>query len=154
MNHRRPYGIHYGFTLIELMIVVATVAILASIAYPSYQEHLRKSRRAEAQSALLQMGQFMERYFTTNSCYQKKGTDLSCMDASDNSTPPLPITQVPLTGTNSYYTLTVSAGPLAYTLTATPAGIQTGDKCGNFTLNQAGQRGISGTVAVTDCWRQ
>ena len=53
-----------GFTLIELMIAVAIVGILAGIAYPSYQDSVRKSRRADAQGALLGFANAMERYFT------------------------------------------------------------------------------------------
>ena len=55
-----------GFTLIELMIVVAIIAIIAAVAFPSYQEHVRKTRRADAQTALLELSQFMERHYTAN----------------------------------------------------------------------------------------
>jgi type IV pilus assembly protein PilE len=58
-----------GFTLIELMIAVAVVGILASIAYPSYIDHVRKSRRADAQGALMGLSNAMERFFTQNSTY-------------------------------------------------------------------------------------
>ncbi|MDW7601742.1 prepilin-type N-terminal cleavage/methylation domain-containing protein, partial [Stenotrophomonas maltophilia] len=53
-----------GFTLIELMIVVAVVAILAAIAYPSYSEHVRKSRRAQAKADLVEYAQLAERFHT------------------------------------------------------------------------------------------
>ena len=57
---------HQGFTLIELMIVVAVIGILASIAYPSYREYVAKSRRAEAKTVLLSAQQWMERFYTEN----------------------------------------------------------------------------------------
>lgn len=60
-----------GFTLIELMVVVAVIGILASIAYPSYQEYVRKSRRAEGRTALLELLQQQERYMTQNNTYFK-----------------------------------------------------------------------------------
>ena len=58
-----------GFTLIELMIVVAVVAILASIAVPAYQEQIRKSRRAQAKADMVEYAQMAERYFTVNNTY-------------------------------------------------------------------------------------
>ena len=58
-----------GFTLIELMIVVAVVAILAAIAVPSYQEQVRKSRRAQAKADLVEYAQMAERFFTVNNTY-------------------------------------------------------------------------------------
>ena len=62
-----------GFTLIELMIAVAIVGILAGIAYPSYQDSVRKSRRADAKGALLGFANAMERYFTENNSYLGAG---------------------------------------------------------------------------------
>ncbi|MCC4620365.1 type IV pilin protein, partial [Xanthomonas cassavae CFBP 4642] len=58
-----------GFTLIELMIVVAVVGILAAVAYPSYAEHIRKSRRAQAKADLVEYAQMAERSHTTNNTY-------------------------------------------------------------------------------------
>jgi type IV pilus assembly protein PilE len=60
-----------GFTLIELMIVVAIIAILAAIAYPSYQDSVRKTKRAVAQADLMELASFMERFFTENNRYHQ-----------------------------------------------------------------------------------
>src|SRR5690606_38472416 len=81
-----------GFTLIEVMIVVAIIGILAAIAYPSYQDHVRKSRRADAQTALLELAQFMERHYTTNGRYL----------TSANAAPALPFSEAPKDGTTKF----------------------------------------------------
>jgi type IV pilus assembly protein PilE len=134
------FRVQFGFTLIELMITVAVVAILASIAYPSYQAQLRISRRADAQASLMELQNFMERFFTENSCYQDKGADGSCSNSGDNADPVLPFTASPRSGT-AYYSLSLAAvTPTTYTLRATPVagGPQAGD--GMLELDQTGAR--------------
>ncbi len=69
MDNPRHMRVHAGFTLIELMIVVAIIGILAAIAYPSYQEQVQKSRRADCQGALTGLASAMERFFTVNTTY-------------------------------------------------------------------------------------
>lgn len=59
-----------GFTLLELMIVVAVVAILAAVAYPSYRDSVLKGRRAEARTALAELLQQQERFMTQNNTYK------------------------------------------------------------------------------------
>jgi type IV pilus assembly protein PilE len=124
-------------TLIELMIVVAIVGILAAIAYPSYQEQVRTSRRADAQAALMQLAQFMERYYTENDCYQPKGDDDVCDD--DNADPTLPFSEAPVDGNDKYYDLTqqINTGT-AFTLRATPKRAQSGN--GYLELSNTGAR--------------
>jgi type IV pilus assembly protein PilE len=101
-----------GFTLIELLVTVAIVAILAAIAVPSYQGQIKKSRRADAKSALLELTQFMEKTYTENNTYRPGAP------AAD---PTLPFTQTPKDGTTKYYNLTISASTgTSYTLLATP----------------------------------
>lgn len=124
-----------GFTLIELMIVVAIVAILAAIAVPSYQFAMVKSRRSVAQGCLTEAAQFMERYYTTNLTYAN-ATLANCSESS-NAT---------------YYTLVLSNNTsTAYTVTTTPQGTQASrDKdCGTMTMDAAGQKTAS---KPGKCW--
>ena len=135
MRHR-----HQGFTLIELMIVVAIVGILSAIAYPSYAEYIRRGHRAEARAGLLQGAQWMERAATA------KGTYPLAADF------PAALKTVP---NNRYDVSIASADGATFTLTATPKGAQVGDKCGNYTLANTGLRGAKGVTTgdiVTECW--
>jgi type IV pilus assembly protein PilE len=135
-----------GFTLIELMIAVAVVGILAAIAYPSYQEHVRKARRADAQSALLELAQFMERHYTANGRY------LTAAGVAPN----LPFAEAPKDGSSKYYDLSFSATPTAssYTLRAVPKGGMTGDACGTMTLSNTGAKGQATGASLAECWRR
>jgi len=123
-----------GFTLIELMVVVAIIAILAMIAYPSYTEQVRKSRRGTAQACLVELAQYMERYYTTNMAYTNAA---------------LPNTDCRNELTN-FYTFSFSGTPNAttFTIQAVPTGAQAGDTCGTLTIDQAGQK----TPTTTGCW--
>lgn len=130
-----------GFTLVELMIVCAIVAILAAIAYPSYINAMQKGRRTDAKSALVGAAGQMERYFTERSTYATAtlGTGAGAV--------------YPSTSQNGYYTLTISASSTSsYTLRAAPAGVQTSDACGAYTYTDQGVKGVTGSLAVADCW--
>jgi|SRR5690606_19662386 type IV pilus assembly protein PilE len=128
-----------GFTLIELMIVVAILAILAAIAYPAYINHTTNSRRAAASACLTELSQFMERYYTTNMKYEDAVLpDTSCQSDLD-----------------PFYTFAFQGAPTtsAYTITAAPKGAQSRDtKCGTLGLNQTGTRTVSGSAGVAECW--
>ena len=139
---------HNGFTLIELMVTVAIVGILAGIAYPSYQDSVMKSRRADAKGALLGFANAMERHFTQNNTYLGAGTT-----GGNTGTPTIFSATSPVGGGTPYYNLTLNAATAnTYTLNAAPTGAQTNDKCGTLSLTQTGVRGVSTSVAVTDCW--
>ena len=137
-----------GFTLIEVMIVVAIVGILAAVALPSYREHFAHSRRIDAQSSLLETAQFMERFYTANGRYdQDTGGTAVALPAALTTTPPA------ATGTRVTYNVSLQAiAPQTYTLRAVPANVQTGDRCGTLTLASTGARGAGGPVQ--DCWRR
>jgi len=135
-----------GFTLIELMIVVAIVGILAAIAYPSYQESTAKSRRADAKSALLGLSTAMERFYTENNF-----TYIGAASAGDGSAPDKTLypSEAPLDGNTKYYDLQITDEEAStYTLTAIPKGAMSGDRCGNLTLSSAGVRGAD----AANCW--
>jgi type IV pilus assembly protein PilE len=139
-----------GYTLLELMIVVAVIATLAAVAIYAYSGQMRKGRRAAAQADLAELAQFMERNYNNNDTY--------CGVADCSSSPTLPFTASPQEGSVKYYNLTVStpapASPTftpTFTLTATPkpGTDQVKDACGTMTLNQTGAK----TANSADCWR-
>lgn len=134
-----------GFTLIEVMIVVAIVAIITAVALPSYQDYIRRGHRAEARAALLQAAQWMERAATATGTYP--------LTASFPTT----LTTIQ----SGRYTVAVASPPAsaasgaAFTLTATPTGTQSLDKCGSLTLAHTGARGAASAASgalVTECW--
>jgi type IV pilus assembly protein PilE len=129
-----------GFTLIELMIVVAVVGVLAAIAIPSYQEYIRRSQRAEARAEVLRAEGWLERFYTENNRYSNNAAN------NLNTTFSGIFTSVPAGGPARYdIGLTVSA--TTYTITATPTttGSMNGDACGSYTKTNTGALSYSGT---------
>lgn len=130
-----------GFSLIELMIVVAIVAVLASIAIPTYSNYVVRTNRVSAESCLSNMANYMERYYTTNLKYT--GAALPALDCKGTGQ----------TG-NDYNYVLASATTSKYTLQAVPINSQlTRDKkCGTLSLDQTGTRGKTGTAPIEKCW--
>jgi type IV pilus assembly protein PilE len=125
-----------GFTLIEVVVVMAIVAILAAIAIPNYAAYIARGHRSEARMTLTQAAQWMERWRTQSGGYLN---------------PPLPpaLQQSPASG-NVIYNIAVASTAGAYILTATPTGPMANDECGALTLDQTGQRTAAGNMQL--CW--
>ena len=130
-----------GFSLMELMISVAVMAILTVIAYPSYNNYIASAKRAEAKATLLEAAQYLERQFTAEGNYD--GGNLASAGLAN----------LPKEGGEAYYNLALNASGGRYTLTAIPTGAMNGDPCGLLTLDQSGQQGVSGaTMTAAECW--
>jgi type IV pilus assembly protein PilE len=123
-----------GFTLVEMMIVVAVVAILAAIALPSYQSHLRKSKRAEAQAFMMAFAARQQQLMVDTRAF---GSSISAVGI------PVPA------NVSASYTLSMPApGTADFTLTLTPNADQASEKCGTLAIDQNGTK----TAATAGCW--
>lgn len=145
-----------GFTLIEMMIVVVIIAILATVAVPSYQEQVRKGKRADGKGMLLDLASKQERFYTQFSSYtgtlqRASGcSGASCgLGADDNFSP------------EDYYTVAITATPAGcsptgtlctgYTATATPSN-WVDEKCTSLTLTHTATKSNTGSGSVDYCW--
>lgn len=137
-RNTKAVGRTSGFTLIEVMIVVAIVAILSTVAYASYTNQVVKSRRAAAAGCLQELAQFMERSYTTNMEYPAALPNSQCQtDLATHYSFPAP-----------------NVNGRTYTLQANPEGGQASNDTGCATLgiNQSGAKTVSGGKPVQDCW--
>lgn len=136
-----------GFSLIELMVVIAVVGILAAVALPSYQDYLARGRRADAETVLMEAAQFMERFYTEKNTYAGAV---------------LPMEKAPKDGTTAYYDVGFEgedpgdANPDAtsYVIEAIPVstGPMASDDCGTLTYSNTGVKGSDDDLEK--CWRQ
>ena len=131
--------IRRGFTLIELMIVVAVLAILAAVAIPSYNEYITTSRRSDGQIALMDLSTRLERYFNEKNTYV--GATIPSL--------------YPATSPKKFYNLQISnTTATSYRIQAVPQGVQAHDdtKCATLTFSSLGEKGSTGTMDSLNCW--
>lgn len=147
-----------GFTMIELMIVVAIVGILAAIAYPSFVDQIRKGKRADAKVELLRIAQLQESFFVQNLSYAKSlaveagGLGLGASVQSEQEE--YDITVVAQDSDGGGCTGTTADACVSFTLTATPNGSQASDaQCMNFTLTNTGRKDVSVSGNGLRCWK-
>lgn len=158
LSRRNSPGRQAGFTLIELMVTLVIAAILLSIAIPSYQQQIRKSRRTDARNAVLDLAAREERYLSTANVYSTLPSDLGYTGAW------------PIAVGSGYYNVTVgnvnppnaAAVPptvATFTVTATAVGTQLKDTaCRTFSVDQFGQQsstnsgGVVSVGAASTCW--
>ncbi len=131
-----------GFTLIELVVTMAIVAILAAIAIPSYENYLFRARRADGREMLQRVAAAQERFYTnrnqyTNDLITAAGINLGTANSEAG---------------HYRITIAVDATNQSYTLTATLLGVQAPDACANLTVNNVGARGYSGSNSNGSCW--
>lgn len=155
-GHRwRRFG---GFTLIELMITVAIIAILAAVAFPAYTEQVAKGRRAEAKAIVLEAAQWMERYYAENNRYDQSTAAVAVGDTFGNR-----FSQSPRPPGGAMYTIALSnLAQQTFTITATRTGSMSSDKCGDFSVTQLAVQNAanydtskyaSADAALAACWK-
>ena len=126
---------HHGFSLLELMITLAIVAVLASLSYPLYSHHLQTARRKHAELMLLMIASQLEEYHSTHDTY--RGATLADLPISTHDD-------------ISYHFLIEQADDQHYLLSATPLNGQTDDPCGTLKLNAINQKMAQGSSEA--CW--
>lgn len=131
-----------GFTLVEMVVVLAILAILVAVTYPSYQNYLFRGRRADGREMLQRVAAAQERFYTNRNRYT---SELSAATGINLGTD---------YSEAGHYRISIEVpdGGQSFTLTATPQGLQARDSCGNLTVNNVGARGYSGATSNGSCW--
>jgi len=155
--HRASREAARGVTLIELMIVVAILAIIAAVAYPSFSEQVARGKRAEARSLALESTQWMERFYSENYRYDQNTAGVAVATLYSAAYP-----QVPASGTRTYSLGLENLAAATYTLVATRSGSMATDRCGDYVITHTGAKGLRNfstseftdeAAAVLACWR-
>ena len=132
-----------GVTLIELMVVVAIIGLLTSIAVPTYRNYVIRANRSDAKVAMMQTAQALERCYTNSTPYAYNSAVCNLA---------VPATSTVASGT---YEITVAPTAVTFVITGTPKGGQADDaKCGTFKLTAAGTQTVTGSLPAAECWRR
>lgn len=131
---------HLGFTLVELLLVLAIIGILVGISYPSYQHFMIKVRRNDGHMALLDLAARLERYYAEHNSYV--GATLDKLGIPSQASP------------KGYYELAITqTEATTFLISAIPTGAQREDTtCDTLTYNELGQKGLTGTGNLEECW--
>lgn len=146
-----------GFTLLELMIVVAIIAIIARVAFTTYTRSVTKSRRIAAEVCLASYASYLERFYTTNLRYDQDSSG-NAMNNAALSAVNMPCANA-TTGTGQYYTYSFPAGyptQSTYQIQAVPTATQSSldSQCGTLSVDQTGTHYVSTSTSVSTCWPQ
>lgn len=142
-----------GFTLIELMVVVVIISLLAAIAYPGYQQYVKRGRRADAKGTLLEMAQFMERYYAENNSYASATLPVTISPRDGAAVYDIKFGSACDEGANG---VTTSPEAHCFLAQAVPVagGSMDGDECGAFGIDNTGNRTVSGSASASQCWNR
>lgn len=137
-----------GFSLVELTVVVALLGVLLGIAVPLFVDYIKASKRADGVGVLVEAAQFMERNYSKSARYDEDENGVAI------ALPP-GVSTAPRGSVASYYAISFAeaATETAYKLQAVPVNSMSGDDCGTFFLTHLGERSVSGTKPLDECWR-
>ncbi len=145
-----------GFTLIELMIVVAVICILTAIALTSYNSYIQRANRGDAKIAMVEAAAWLERQYSLTQNYALQANGAAINTASLQAQP---FGQIPRnsTGADVRYVISFSVAPTqnAYILQVVPQNSQSSDNCGTLRMDERQVKSITGTLAtVAQCWNK